>query len=220
MGLRFGKRIQLGKYVRLNLSRSGLGVSVGVRGARLSTGKRGARLTLGVPGTGLSYTRQLSGGQRSKRAGQPPEPRPTGIPAPGRLAPQTEKDYVAALNYYLAGQTDQALDHLLALADAEPSAALLAAAILVNEVTFETVIFYGRAMQAQGLDEAAASVFTRALKNKRGRARELLREARYWRAVAYEAQGSRVRARKEFERLYAEAPDFRDVAQRLGQHTS
>jgi tetratricopeptide (TPR) repeat protein len=52
--LRRSKQILPG--LRLNLSKSGMSVSVGGRGAHYTVGPRGTRATLGVPGTGLSYT--------------------------------------------------------------------------------------------------------------------------------------------------------------------
>jgi len=39
---------------------------------------------------------------------------------------------------------------------------------------------------------------------------------RYERALVYEEMGQRKRARKEFEKLYADDPDYGDVAARLG----
>ncbi len=50
----------LGGLVRLNLSRRGLGVSVGVPGFRLSFGADGKRRrTLSIPGTGLRKTEEV-----------------------------------------------------------------------------------------------------------------------------------------------------------------
>ena len=54
-GLRFQKRIRLGRWLTLNLSRDGASVSVGVRGLRINVGRRGFFITLGVPGSGWSY---------------------------------------------------------------------------------------------------------------------------------------------------------------------
>lgn len=56
MGLRFRKSINLGKLFRLNLSKSGIGHSWGIKGfrtTRTATGKK--RNTFSVPGTGISY---------------------------------------------------------------------------------------------------------------------------------------------------------------------
>ena len=85
----------------------------------------------------------------------------------------------------------------------------------VDDVTLEIVIYYGRAMQEKGLHEAAISVFSKALRKKKDRNPTLLHEAAYWRAISYQEQGKRSQAHKEFELLYAEDPNFRDVAQRL-----
>lgn len=60
MGLRFFRRVHLGKGLTLNFSKSGPSVSVGMRGAHMTFGSRGVRRTVGVPGTGLFYT-SLSG---------------------------------------------------------------------------------------------------------------------------------------------------------------
>jgi hypothetical protein len=57
MGWFFRKSIKLGP-MRLNLSKSGLGVSAGVRGARVSVGPRGAYLNVGRGGV---YYRQKLG---------------------------------------------------------------------------------------------------------------------------------------------------------------
>ncbi len=65
MGWRIRRSINLGGGLRLNLSRSGLGLSAGVRGARISIGPRGARYSLGIPGTGIYWTQSL--GQRKRR---------------------------------------------------------------------------------------------------------------------------------------------------------
>ena len=58
MGLRFFRRVRLGKGLTLNFSTSGPSVSVGVRGAHMTLGRRGVRRTVGLPGTGLFYTSQ------------------------------------------------------------------------------------------------------------------------------------------------------------------
>ena len=60
MGLYFRKSINLGGGARLNFSKSGVGISGGVKGFRVSTGPRGTRLTTSIPGTGVYYTKTLS----------------------------------------------------------------------------------------------------------------------------------------------------------------
>jgi hypothetical protein len=56
MGLRFQRRIRIAPGVRLNLSKSGVGVSVGRTGLRLGMdAKRKKYFSVGLPGSGLSY---------------------------------------------------------------------------------------------------------------------------------------------------------------------
>ena len=54
MPLRFRRSISLGKFLRLNLSKSGVGVSAGVKGLRAGIGTRGPYASAGLPGTGIS----------------------------------------------------------------------------------------------------------------------------------------------------------------------
>ena len=67
MGLRFRKSISLLPGVRLNISKSGVGVSAGVPGLRGSINSSG-RLTgtVGIPGTGVSYVKTKTIGKKSK----------------------------------------------------------------------------------------------------------------------------------------------------------
>ncbi len=55
MGLRFRKSISLGKFFRLNLSKSGVSLGVGPPGLNVNIGPRGVRQTIGLPGTGVYY---------------------------------------------------------------------------------------------------------------------------------------------------------------------
>ena len=340
MGFRFSKSIRLGKFIRLNLSREGVGGSVGVGPFRIGVGPRGTRFTADLPGAGTSYVKQWSGGAEAKSAGSrqgakqnvaATPPTSHEIPSPGFFAAEHEKDFVRALNAQREGQTEAALQHFLAAAADEPGAALSAALILsrrgegkaraiallenvvqqdaqfptplmqkylgdarvavritpsveasvpadalaatlllvelyqeqgrldeaiglleeleelagepaltlslcelyaergawdgvverakdvqaTDDVTLETRIYFGRAMLEKGLDEAAVVVFTDLLKKKKNRGPHLLREAAYWRALAYQRLGKASQARREFQKIYAEDPDFRDVAQRL-----
>lgn len=67
MGLNFRKSVNLGKGLRLNLSKSGVGASWGIPGFRVSKTATGqTRTTVGIPGTGLSYTNNI--GSKSKKA--------------------------------------------------------------------------------------------------------------------------------------------------------
>lgn len=56
MGFRYRKSINLGDGFRINLSKSGIGYSFGVKGARITKKANGGiRTTLSIPNTGLSY---------------------------------------------------------------------------------------------------------------------------------------------------------------------
>ena len=68
MGLYFRKSINLGGGVRLNFSKNGMGISGGVKGARISTGPRGTYMNLSIPGTGIGYRKKLSGSNSSYRS--------------------------------------------------------------------------------------------------------------------------------------------------------
>ena len=60
MGLRFRKSINLPFGFRINLSKSGVGFSWGVKGARITrTAKGKTQATVSLPGTGISYTQDL-----------------------------------------------------------------------------------------------------------------------------------------------------------------
>ena len=56
MGFRFQRRIKILPGVTINLSKSGVSASLGVRGAHVTLGNGKTRTTVGIPGTGLSYT--------------------------------------------------------------------------------------------------------------------------------------------------------------------
>ncbi len=343
MGFRLQRRIQLGKFIRLNISKSGVGVSTGFPGFRVSVGPRGSFLTLGLPGTGISYRKKLGGkSKRSQKKEETPPasaqaapadpPEETQEPEPGFFASKEEKELAKGLDALQADEADEALDHFLAASD-EPGAAILAAAILSkqayqeykaiqllepvvqsdeefptelmqkylpdahidieitptltasvsldglaaplllvelyqaerrvreaialleelealagepaltlslcelyasrnlwdniieraqgvepeDDISLAIVIFYGRAMRQKGLAEAALTVFNKALRSKKDRDPQLLLAARYWRAIVYQEQGSIGRANKAFQRIFAEQPDFKDVAQRLDE---
>lgn len=66
MGLSFRKSIRLGKGVRLNLSKKGIGVSGGVKGLRLSTGPRGTVLSAGAGGLRFQKTLTRNANQKIK----------------------------------------------------------------------------------------------------------------------------------------------------------
>ena len=68
MGFRFRKSINLGGGFRVNLSKSGVGYSWGIKGVRFTrTAKGRSRSTFSVPGTGLSYTTESGGHRRNTK---------------------------------------------------------------------------------------------------------------------------------------------------------
>ncbi|MCB0168803.1 MAG: DUF4236 domain-containing protein [Anaerolineae bacterium] len=342
MGFRVQRSIGLGKFLRLNLSKSGIGLSAGIPGLRLSAGPRGSFINLGLPGTGISYRKKI-GDHNVIDFGGSDEPAPvsaaaapkTKTPAPGFFAPYHEKELAKGVEAYHAGKIDDALTHFSEAAPDEPGAAILAAAILAekdikayqpiqllegviqsddqfptdlmekyladltltiaitpkvsvevpidgraatlllvelyqaqrrvreaialleevvelntdpvlilslcelyasrdlwdgiieiaktieseDDVTLEILIYYGRAMYEKEMYDAAISVFSKAIRRTKDRHPLLLQEAAYWRAISYQAQGKQRRANEEFQKLFAENPDFKDVRQRL-QHFS
>jgi hypothetical protein len=68
MGLRLFRRIKIAPGISINLSKSGLSASAGVRGAHVTLGPRGVRRTVGIPGTGISYTDSSSTNSRPRRS--------------------------------------------------------------------------------------------------------------------------------------------------------
>ena len=61
MGLNFRKSINLGKGFKLNIGKKSIGISGGVKGARVSMNSKGRKTaTFSIPGTGLSYSVNLN----------------------------------------------------------------------------------------------------------------------------------------------------------------
>lgn len=78
MGLRLRKSIKLMPGLKLNLSKSGMSLTAGRRGACVNFSSRGTRATVGMPGTGISYSTKLGGAKARAAAPQPvmqPTPR-------------------------------------------------------------------------------------------------------------------------------------------------
>lgn len=69
MGLRFHKSIKLPFGLRLNLSKSGIGFSFGVKGFRISKSANGkTRKTFSIPGSGISYVKEDGSKKKSKKS--------------------------------------------------------------------------------------------------------------------------------------------------------
>ena len=66
MGMRFRKSINLGGGARVNISKSGIGGSIGGIGYRYTKkANGGTRTTVSIPGTGISYVKES--GSKSKK---------------------------------------------------------------------------------------------------------------------------------------------------------
>jgi len=78
------------------------------------------------------------------------------------------------------------------------------------------LLYKGRALRRLDMATAARDALTAGLRRTKDRPEALLHALRYERALAYEDLGQHSRSRQELEKLYAQAPDYEDVAQRLG----
>lgn len=85
-----------------------------------------------------------------------------------------------------------------------------------SEVHAALFLYKAKALRNSKLFVAARDVLTKALRRKKDRSTELLHTLRYERALVYEDLGQRKRSRNEFEKLYAKAPNYEDVAAKLG----
>jgi hypothetical protein len=71
MGLRFRKSIKLGGGFRINISKSGIGYSWGMKGVRITkTTKGNVRGTIGISGTGLYYSEEISHKRKTNKQGR------------------------------------------------------------------------------------------------------------------------------------------------------
>jgi len=68
MGFRFRDVISFGPYLRINVSKSGIGLGIGPRGLSMSLGSAGLRKSVGIPGSGMSYQETTGWKQLNKVA--------------------------------------------------------------------------------------------------------------------------------------------------------
>ncbi|MFM8961266.1 MAG: DUF4236 domain-containing protein [Actinomycetota bacterium] len=99
MSIRFRRSMKIAPGVRLNFSKSTLGLSFGIPGARVSVNSRGDVYTsAGIPGTGLySVERTSLKGRKGRRKKPQPGELVEQIPAPGFFAPREQKALYRAL---------------------------------------------------------------------------------------------------------------------------
>lgn len=110
MGFRMRKSFKVAPGVRVNVSKSGVGASVGTRGARYSVHSSGRRTTsVGIPGTGVGWrstasrSRSSSHARASDQRTQAPMSAP---PKPGWFAPKGEKALYKLINSGTYGGAD------------------------------------------------------------------------------------------------------------------
>lgn len=72
MGFRFRKSIQIFPGIKLNISKSGLSLSLGPRGLKYTVNSSGrSTATVGIPGTGLSYSKTITKAFNAKKTLKP-----------------------------------------------------------------------------------------------------------------------------------------------------
>ena len=72
MGFKFRKSFKIGKWLRVNVSKSGVGVSLGGKVLRLNRSAKGkSSATVSIPGTGISYTQDLDKNKKQHTAPPP-----------------------------------------------------------------------------------------------------------------------------------------------------
>lgn len=103
MGFRVRKSFKIAPGIRMTVTPKSVGLSAGVKGARLSVNSSGrVTRTLGIPGSGISHIKTLSsppaGGQQPPSRAVASRPAPaTKAPTPGMFAPKWEKELHKAL---------------------------------------------------------------------------------------------------------------------------
>ena len=145
VGVRFRRSIKLAPGVRLNVTKTGFGVTAGGKVARYSVHSSGRRTVgLGLPGTGTYYQQSSGGGSRSGTAAratnrqqvvQAVDPIQL-IPKPGLLASVAERAYHRGLLSYLGGDYAAALESFEWVLSTDPAAASasLFAGIAANSI--------------------------------------------------------------------------------------
>ena len=99
MGFRMRKSIKVAPGVRLSVSKSGVGASVGGKGARYSAHSSGRRTVSAGGGIvpGVSYQKSVGGGSRKARQPQSSGAPPAASKKPGLFAPKGEKELYKAV---------------------------------------------------------------------------------------------------------------------------
>jgi len=85
-----------------------------------------------------------------------------------------------------------------------------------SEIHAAILHYRARALRRLGLNDAARDLLTKTIRGSKKYAADLQNALRYERAMVYEALGQKVRSRNDLEIIYAQSPNYEDVAQRLG----
>src|SRR5438067_12503155 len=89
----FRRSLKLAGPLRLNFSKSGLGLSLGVPGLHIGTGPGGRYVRAGVPGTGVYYRKSVN------------RPRPPHVAEP--TEEERESGWMIAVRALLVGHPDE-----------------------------------------------------------------------------------------------------------------
>jgi len=86
-----------------------------------------------------------------------------------------------------------------------------------NNTPIETtlLLYKARALHRLGLLEAAKDILSTIVRKTRNRPRDLMLAIRYELALVYDRLGRKKLARSQLEKIYAQSPDYEDVARRL-----
>ena len=130
MAIRFRKSVTIGGGLRLNVGKTGIGMSVGVPGARYTINSSGRQTrSIGLPGTGVGYVSTTSSGRRRAARSRATQPQAVSgaaaavaLPKPGLFAGGAEKAYYRGLVAYLSGDGSRAVTEFEAVVAQDPAA--------------------------------------------------------------------------------------------------
>lgn len=106
MGLRFRKSIKIAPGVRLNIGKKSVGISAGVKGARVSVNSKGrVTKTVGIPGTGISYTETDTIGKKKDRNAVDTEPELEPAEVPQIMSYSTQLNVIRVICVILCTMT-------------------------------------------------------------------------------------------------------------------
>ena len=148
MGFFFRKSVKFGP-LRFNFSKSGVGVSAGIRGARVSAGPRGTYINVGR--NGFYYRQKIN------VSTVPPQGRPYDEPRQGFQAPPSSKtDFHNTESAGAENFTDTTLENTLSEINEKLSRSDLAPLVLVLLILLFTVLLLGLAYSGIVLSAASA----------------------------------------------------------------